>query len=1442
MSPRPPRTTSRALRTLAALLLLASCTDEPTGVVDSSLTAPEAALIAPTGPNSVRLVWANVDAGATSYRIERRANLQGDFFEIAEIPAAEDSTTSFLDIGLEAETFYGYRVRTIGRLGSVSAPSVVFGVLTPPLPAIEVSTLTNAPNAESADLDGYLIRITGPVNATIQVGSADTKRSIPLTPGSYTARIEGVRESCEVVGPSEVAIEVTDVGIETISAITFSVVCRDPTRGEVVVEVEARGDVPSGTQYGVGLTGVIADSSDVDITRDVNAAAFVSTRFQNLLPGTYQAALRDFDTETCRVEGDAVSEEFEVGALTVDTIRFALDCSEVIVQNPDAPYRWTNEWEEDEVEPDGTAVLRVRVDATSRPSTALSAISGLLQWDQQVATLDSAAGVGDFSSIFVANVGVGQVDFNAVSPAGTSGDVDFGRFYFTVTGELGEILRTRTSRDGDRLIIADANETQISLDSIFVVEDTLTVGEGGGPTPLVAEASGPYSGVVDQPVTFDGSQSSGEIEAWVWDFGDGAPVDSAGATVQHAYAAAGSYLARLTVRDTAGVEMQDSATVTIIEPSTGSGNVVGRWVNESGAPITSASAGDDVRFQLCTTVAGATTFQASFGGFSGLATNTASRDLNSAGSGVHPDCVGAVDNLDAFFTASGTTEPINAQIVTTAATSGTGNQGIFEFDFTLDADGDLDVTLADIVATDENQEPIAVVLDIATLTVGGGGEPTSGVPSGTAWHHEWSADSLGIGDPVTLSVSTNPGEPLYWVVGDVAWNGAVLDFDSATVDPFFVDLADVNLESSDRVGIVARGPSGSPVPADTAIAVAQLHFTVANTGTSVATASEVTLWSPGLQRIETVGLDFVTDTLKVGSGSPNDRPMASIGAPAVGVTGSAVNFSGAGSSDPDGVIVSYAWTFGDGATGTGPNPSHTYTEDGTYPVLLTVTDDDGGIASDSISVTTVTTAVPVANANGPYAGQAGQTIGFTASGSFDPDGSIVLFSWDLGDGSTATGPAPSYAYSSAGTFQVVLTVRDDAGVSVSDTTTATIAQPTTFSMGAQWSSAGAPPPLPGGPSAAPVQGPPGQAGPGDRMRLTVSTRSGLAVTGAGTRIGFDDAVVRLDSIVGHPSWNTSFDTSAPTADSTLVSGVRSTPTGPADESVLADLYFTVIGIEGDSTGITLDQVFVLDAAGDTTNVTALPTVESVLNVAEVGAPPPVSRVGGPYSADVGQEVTFDGGASTPGSTETTIVRYDWSFGDGGLAGDGGPTPAHTYTSAGTYVVSLTVTDSEGATASSSTTATIDFPAPTGNIVARWVDAAGAPITSASVGDRVQLQICTPLENVSAIQLFVEDFAAVATAVDSDDLDSTASGVHPTCSGTTDILDSFFTATGTDDPFNMQIVDLGGTPGVGAQGAFYVDFDLVAAGTLVDIVSFIEWTTLDGNPPTPVLDVGSLTVN
>ena len=173
------------------------------------------------------------------------------------------------------------------------------------------------------------------------------------------------------------------------------------------------------------------------------------------------------------------------------------------------------------------------------------------------------------------------------------------------------------------------------------------------------------------------------------------------------------------------------------------------------------------------------------------------------------------------------------------------------------------------------------------------------------------------------------------------------------------------------------------------------------------------------------------------SAPPNQPPVAAFSSSCNGLTCSFTSTS----SDPDGSITAYQWTFGDGGSATTQNPSHTYSAGGTYTVQLTVTDNQN--ATNSVTHSVTVTAPPPPN-QPPVAAFtsscSGLTCNFTSTSS-DPDGSISAYQWDFGDGGSATTQNPSHTYSAGGTYTVQLTVTDNQNATNSVTHSVTVTAP-----------------------------------------------------------------------------------------------------------------------------------------------------------------------------------------------------------------------------------------------------------------------------------------------------------------------------------------------------------------------------------------------------------------
>ena len=153
-------------------------------------------------------------------------------------------------------------------------------------------------------------------------------------------------------------------------------------------------------------------------------------------------------------------------------------------------------------------------------------------------------------------------------------------------------------------------------------------------------------------------------------------------------------------------------------------------------------------------------------------------------------------------------------------------------------------------------------------------------------------------------------------------------------------------------------------------------------------------------------------------------------------------FDGSGSSDPDGSITTYYWSFSDGGSAGGRTATHLYNAAGAFIVTLTVTDnrDATGSQQQVIDLSNLVNAPPVASFTVVCAVQ---TCTFDGSASSDPDGIITRYSWAFGDGTTASGwDRPIHTYAAGGTYAVSLIVTDNFGATSVQTRSVTLIQPT----------------------------------------------------------------------------------------------------------------------------------------------------------------------------------------------------------------------------------------------------------------------------------------------------------------------------------------------------------------------------------------------------------------
>lgn len=194
---------------------------------------------------------------------------------------------------------------------------------------------------------------------------------------------------------------------------------------------------------------------------------------------------------------------------------------------------------------------------------------------------------------------------------------------------------------------------------------------------------------------------------------------------------------------------------------------------------------------------------------------------------------------------------------------------------------------------------------------------------------------------------------------------------------------------------------------------------------------------------------------------PADTPTAQFSfAPAAIAANSQVAFDGSascpgsvnttgGCATSTSKLTSWAWSFGDGGSGSGAVLTHSYNRPGTFNVTLTVTNDRELSASMTKQITVAAGTPPTALfAFSPAKPEPGQSVSFNASlSTAAPGHSIVSYSWDFGDGAPAAGKNATHTFEKANTYNVVLVVTDETGLTGASTQAVVVAVPAPPSTG-----------------------------------------------------------------------------------------------------------------------------------------------------------------------------------------------------------------------------------------------------------------------------------------------------------------------------------------------------------------------------------------------------------
>ena len=210
-------------------------------------------------------------------------------------------------------------------------------------------------------------------------------------------------------------------------------------------------------------------------------------------------------------------------------------------------------------------------------------------------------------------------------------------------------------------------------------------------------------------------------------------------------------------------------------------------------------------------------------------------------------------------------------------------------------------------------------------------------------------------------------------------------------------------------------------------------YNALGSSTSQNTYAQAGTYTVRLDVTDDAGLDAaVEQTVAVVGSSSNVAPTASFTFSCVGVT---CHFDGSSSSDSDGTIVAYEWSFGDTSSvvGSSSTVDHSYLQAGSYSVTLKVVDNGKASATAGPKTITVTNVAPTARFT---VSCSALTCSFDGTGSSDSDGTISSYWWNFGDGSPlGVGSTTTHAYAQNGSYNATLTVIDNGGLNATATKT-----------------------------------------------------------------------------------------------------------------------------------------------------------------------------------------------------------------------------------------------------------------------------------------------------------------------------------------------------------------------------------------------------------------------